>query len=217
MADAAPAIGAGALWPAFAIALALAAALIVAVALGWTHALDARALAALSAPPPPPPPAKPTRLTAVMRDLSALGGDTLRLLFLGAAMIGLFAGSRSTTAWLLLAIFGTARGALMGLKRIARRARPALVAHHVVTYTSSFPSGHTFMAVVLLLSTALLVPVTQPHAVQAAAIGLALATSFAIGATRIVLGIHWPSDVLAGWLAGLSWTLGCVLLYVSLR
>ena len=152
-----------------------------------------------------------------MRDLSALGGDTLRLLILLALMIGLCAARRATCAWALLAIFGTARVALLALKRLARRARPELVAHHVVTYTSSFPSGHTFMAVVLFLSAALLVPVAQPHAVQAAAIGLALATSLAIGATRIVLGIHWPSDVLAGWLAGIAWAIGCVLLYGMVR
>lgn len=216
LADAADAVGLSALRPAFAVALPLALALIAAVARGWTHALDARLLAMLSAPAPPAPPAKPTRLTTAMRDLSALGGDTLRLLFLLALAIALFAARRATCAWLLLAIFGAARVALLALKRLARRARPDLVAHHVVTYTSSFPSGHTFMAAVLFLSTALLVPVAQSHAVQATGVALALATSLAIGATRIVLGIHWPSDVLAGWLAGIAWTLGCVLLYLGL-
>lgn len=217
MADATAAVGVRALWPAFGLALPLALALIAAVARGSTHALDTRLLAALAATPPPARPVTPSRLTTAMRDLSALGGDTLRLLFLLAIMIGLFAADRPTTAWLLLAIFGTARVALLGLKRVARRARPDLVAHHVVTYTSSFPSGHTFMAVVLFLSAALLVPVAAPHAVQAAAVALALATSLAIGATRIMLGIHWPSDVLAGWLAGVAWTLGCVLFYLAAR
>lgn len=199
--------------PIFVATLAASTALIVGVARGWTHGLDRRLLSAVIRTPRAVD--GPTRLTTAARDLTALGGDTLRLLFLAFTAVGLFAAGRSTTAWRLIAIFVTARAALVALKQIVRRPRPGLVPHHVATYTSSFPSGHTFMTVVLFVSAALLIPVGSAPAVQATALLLAVATGAAIGLTRIALGIHWPTDVAAGWLGGVAWATGCALLVTT--
>ena len=83
--------------------------------------------------------------------------------------------------------------------------RPDPSQHGVVTYTTSFPSGHTFMAACLFMAAALLIPVGEPSMVQTMAIFLALVVSLAIAATRLMLGVHWPSDIVVGWLGGIAW------------
>ena len=157
-------------------------------------------------------PAKPDRLTTATRDLTALGGDTLRLLFLMSTTLVLAAAQRYMLALGLVGTFASARVLLFLLKAVAKRKRPDEARHGVVIYTSSFPSGHTFMSVMLFLSAALLVPAGAGPAVGDTAIALSLIVGLAIGWTRMTLGIHWPSDVVVGWLGGVAWALGAALL-----
>ncbi len=193
------------------LSAAVTAFLVLAVARGWTARLDERILR-ISHHAAPGSGRKPGRLTTAIQDLTALGGDTLRLLFLAGCLAGLLAAGRAASAGALVGIFVSARLVLYLLKAAVRRPRPAIDEHGVVTFTSSFPSGHTFMAVVLFLSAALILTDGAPAAVTRVAIAFALATSLSIGATRMSLGVHWPSDILVGWLAGLAWTCGCMLL-----
>jgi undecaprenyl-diphosphatase len=183
----------------------------LAVAGGVTARADAWLLDRLRLPPPRDD-GKPTRIVTALRDLTALGGDTLRLLFVLACLFGLAADHRAAAGTALLAILVVARLSLFVLKRIVRRPRPDAAMAGVATYTSSFPSGHTFLAVVVYLSAALLIPVAAPPAVLMTAVAFALALSLSIGATRIALGIHWPTDVIAGWCAGIAWVSGCILI-----
>ena len=183
-----------------------------AVATGVSTRADAWLLDRLRHVPPPRADGKPTRLVSAMRDLTALGGDTLRLLFVLACLFGLIADHRAGAGWALVAIFVSARITLFGLKRIVRRPRPDAAGHGVATYTSSFPSGHTFLSVVVYLSAALLIPDGAPPAVLVTGVTIALLLGVSVGLTRVALGIHWPSDVVAGWCAGIAWVSACILI-----
>ena len=79
--------------------------------------------------------------------------------------------------------------------------------HAVLTHTSSFPSGHSFNGAVFLLAGALLLVRAAPAA-AVPAWGLAILLSLALGIARLLLGVHWPSDIAAGWLGAVAWVCG---------
>jgi undecaprenyl-diphosphatase len=148
-------------------------------------------------------------LEEIGRDLTALGGIA-PLALLTAFVVGYLLIVRKTGAmWLVLAatIGGVAISSL--LKYTIDRPRPQ-VDHLSHVYTSSFPSGHSMMSVVVYLTMgALLARVVQPRAVKFYFIAAAMLVSFLVGISRIYMGVHWPTDVLAGWTAGLVWAILC--------
>ena len=97
-----------------------------------------------------------------------------------------------------------------GLKGLFDRPRPDLVPHAVEVYTMSFPSGHaTLSAVTYLTLGALLARVQPRRRVKAYLLGVAVLLAVLIGASRVYLGVHWPTDVLAGWCVGAAWAMLC--------
>ena len=90
-----------------------------------------------------------------------------------------------------------------GLKQVFARARPDLVPHEVIVTNASFPSGHAFGAAMIYLTLAALLSrrIQQPAA-RFLLLVLAIGVTAAVGVSRVALGVHWPSDVLAGWAAG---------------
>jgi undecaprenyl-diphosphatase len=118
-----------------------------------------------------------------------------------AAMVSawLVSRKRARAGLWLIATVASARLAADGLKLAIDRTRPSFALHPVVTHSSSFPSGHAANSMATLLAVALF---ATPPRWRASALLLAILVSGAIGFTRPLLGVHWPSDVLAGWALG---------------
>jgi len=147
--------------------------------------------------------------TSVM-DISALGG------FAVLALVTLFAVGylltlnkwRNALMLLVATLGGTAISE--GLKMGFNRPRPDLVAHIVETTSMSFPSGHAMLSAVTYLTLGALIARTQEkRSLRGYVLGAAILVTLLIGLSRIYLGVHWPTDVLAGWCLGAAWALIC--------
>jgi undecaprenyl-diphosphatase len=122
--------------------------------------------------------------------------------FLLAAWLWRRGKGRFALGLLLVILIG--RGLSEVQKYWIARARPTLEPHLVVVKTSSFPSGHAASSMIFYLTLALaLAPPRQRRAWALAAI----LVSLLVGASRVMLGVHWPSDVIGGWSFGLLWVL----------
>jgi undecaprenyl-diphosphatase len=96
------------------------------------------------------------------------------------------------------------------LKSFFHRPRPDLVPHLAQVYTSSFPSGHAMLsATVFLTIGALLGRFVQEPVLKAYFLIVAGVLTLLVGVSRVYVGVHYPTDVLAGWTAGLAWALIC--------
>ncbi len=147
------------------------------------------------------------------RDLTALGGvAVLVIAIVSAAGMLWLRGRRRTVGFLVGAVGG---GLLMStLFKIGYdRPRPELVPYGAEVYTASFPSGHSMMSAIVWLTLAALVARSEPvPAARAWIMGMAGFVTVAVGLSRVYLGVHWPTDVLAGWTAGAAWAFGCLAL-----
>jgi undecaprenyl-diphosphatase len=146
----------------------------------------------------------------LFRDFTALGGvGVLSLLTLASVGYLWLQGLHRVALFVLVAIIS---GLLLSLalKSGFDRPRPDMVPHGSMVYTSSFPSGHAMLsAVVYLTGGALLAVVHASHRVRIYLIGCAVLATLLVGISRVYLGVHWPSDVLAGWAAGAAWAAAC--------
>lgn len=180
---------------------------------GDTMRFDRWLLLALRTPGEPGDPLGPAWMEEMFRDFTALGGvGVLSLLTLASVVYLWLLGLRRVALYVLLAILG---GLLLStaLKTGFDRPRPDLVTHGSMIYTSSFPSGHSMLsAVVYLTGAALLAMVHKTRKLRVYLIGCAVLTTLLVGVSRVYLGVHWPSDVLAGWAAGSAWAACCWLL-----
>jgi undecaprenyl-diphosphatase len=193
-------------------------ALMNAVLEGETHAFDEALLQALRAPADPADPVGPWWLEAIFRDLTALGGTTV-LTLITAAVVGylLMDRKRAAALFVLVAVGG---GTLMSTlaKNMIARPRPELVAHLVDVRSLSFPSGHAMLSAVTYLTLGALLARVQPRRrLKAYLLGLAVLLTLLVGASRVYLGVHWPTDVLAGWCAGAAWAILCWLIALRLQ
>ncbi len=185
---------------------------------GDTEALDRALLVAMREAHDPAEPIGPPWFEEAMRDVTALGGTAVLTLVTAAAVIYLVLARKSHAALLVLVAVGG--GLLLStlLKMGFDRPRPDLVAHTARVYTASFPSGHSMLsAVVYLTLGGLLARVHPRRRIKAFLLGLAVLLTMAVGASRVYLGVHWPSDVLAGWCGGAAWAALCWFIALQLQ
>lgn len=152
---------------------------------------------------------KPPWFTEAVRDVSSLGSLSI---LIGASLIA--------TAYLLLidrpraafhvaiaAAGGVALG--MGLKIAFDRARPDLLLHASQVFTRSFPSAHGTVSAAVLLTLGALIAQDRDRVERLFILGAAGTIILLIGVSRIYLGVHWPTDVAAGWALGTAWACAC--------
>jgi undecaprenyl-diphosphatase len=181
-----------------------------AVGKGSTRSLDERILTALRRPEDLATPHGPAWLVQAGRDLTALGGPTI-LFFATAAAAGYLAMRRKPVTMMLVLVSGIGAMVVGTLLKIGYgRERPSLVPHLLEVSSPSFPSGHAMASAAVYLSLGLLLAKVQSRRIEKLYILVtAMLLTFLVGLTRIYLGVHYPSDVLAGWMAGSAWALGC--------
>lgn len=152
-------------------------------------------------------------LVRIASVFSALGGWIVLTTVAVAVAVWLIFLRRLRAATLLVAVFG-GRMLVELQKAMLGRVRPDDDLHLITVNSFSFPSGHAANAMITYLAIALLLP--QHRAGKALAIAIAFTLALLVGLSRIVLGVHWPSDVVAGWAFGLFWV-GLVLRLASVR
>src|SRR5262245_10313018 len=178
------------------------------------HAFDTRILLALRVPGNPNDPVGPPWLEEVMRDLTSLGSaGVLVFIVLSVFFYLLIAGKTATALFVVASVAG---GQLLSslLKLGVDRPRPDLVSHLAEVYTLSFPSGHAMLSAVTYLTLgSLLAHVQEGRVLKIYVLAVAVVATLLVGVSRVYLGVHWPSDVLAGWCAGSAWAMLCWLVY----
>jgi undecaprenyl-diphosphatase len=180
---------------------------------GGTRQIDTRILLALRNPADRSDPLGPPWVEETERDFTALGGvAVMSLLTLGVCGFLLIDGKDRAAVLVLIAVGGGLLWSTV-LKHGFERPRPDLVPHGSYVYTSSFPSGHSTMAAATYLTLgALLARVQRRRRLKAFLLGFAILITLLVGVSRVYLGVHWPTDVLAGWTLGGIWALICWLL-----
>jgi undecaprenyl-diphosphatase len=177
---------------------------------GETVSLDRALLLAMRDPADLSDPLGPAWVEELLRDFTALGGVGV-LTFLTLAVTGfLVLQGRSRGAVLVLAAVGGGLVMSTYLKDVFDRPRPDLVPHASYVYTTSFPSGHSTMSAATYLTLGALLARVQPRRwVKAYLLVLATLLTLLVGVSRVYLGVHWPTDVLAGWMLGAIWAQLC--------
>jgi undecaprenyl-diphosphatase len=176
---------------------------------GDTVAFDAAVTSFFRERGNPNDPWGPTWLEEAVRDVTALGSFTiLGFVLIVVALFLALSGKARTALFVAVCVIGGAIASTV-LKAVFDRPRPDVAAATHV-FTASFPSGHAALSAVVYLTLALLLAEASPNrALKVYFIGLGVFITFAVGISRIYIGVHYPTDVLAGWSLGAAWALVC--------
>ena len=153
-------------------------------------------------------PRGPWWLQEAAADLTSLGGISVLTLFAVIALGFLLIQRKRLSA--LLLVVGLIGGVALseGLKALFERERPPVAYQAVETLNASFPSGHALLSTVFYLTLGVMLTRAFPRKrLKAFVLGAAILIALLIGLTRVYLGAHWASDVIAGWCAGAAWAM----------
>jgi undecaprenyl-diphosphatase len=177
---------------------------------GDSRRFDEWVLRACRDPADPARPRGPEWLAGAALDLTALGGTTVVGLLVAAVVGFVLVLRKPHMAWLVLAAGAGGMAVNTMLKGLFDRDRPDVVPQLDTVHTLSFPSGHAMLSASVYLSLAVLAArLVRSRAAKLYLVGAAGALALLVGSTRVYLGVHYPTDVLAGWLAGGVWALLC--------
>lgn len=182
------------------------------------HGLENRLMLALREPQDLHQLRGPAWLEPASVNLTALGSVSVLTLLMVLTTGYLLVIRKFPAATLLV---GAALGGTIlsyALKFLVGRDRPQIVPHLAEISDPSYPSGHSMLATVIYLTLAVIVAQTvESRRAKIYLVVAALFLAFVVGATRVMIGVHYPTDVLAGWAAGTVWALFCWLLAEWLR
>ncbi len=177
---------------------------------GETMAFDRRILLAFRKADDPSLPIGPPWVTSALFDLTALGGPTLIALVV-LTVVGFFV--VQARYWTAFFVFMTAiSGELVSyaMKSVFARPRPGITPHLREAFSSSFPSGHAMQSAIIYLTLgAMLMRITSGRLTKIYCFTVAMLLTFLVGLSRVWLGVHYPTDVIAGWIIGLIWASVC--------
>jgi undecaprenyl-diphosphatase len=177
---------------------------------GNTQALDDRILRVLRDPSDPSRPIGPPWIAGAMFDLTAIGGPTVLWMLVLAAAGFLALQTRYRTAIVVLATSGSGEVLNSLMKHAFNRPRPDIVPHLRPVYSTSFPSGHAMeSAIVYLTLGAILMRSSSARATKIYVLAIAVMLTMLAGVSRVYLGVHYPTDVIAGWIVGFMWASVC--------
>lgn len=185
---------------------------------GGTGALDRDILLVFRNPADLSDPLGPHWLQEIMRDFTALGGVGVLALITGAVVGFFYITGRRHSAWMVAASIGGGVVVNNLLKWGFDRARPDVVPHIAAVFSQSFPSGHAMLSAIVYLTLGVLVARTQTGwRIKLYILSVATGLTVLIGVSRLYIGVHWPTDVLAGWTAGAAWALLCAMVMAWLQ
>ena len=155
-------------------------------------------------------PVGPPWVREMARDVTSLGSFVvIGMMTLAVAVFLLLTGGRAAALLVVVAVFG-GMAVNSSLKLLFARPRPDLFVPAAKVFTASFPSGHAALSAISYLTlAALLARMTASLRLRTYVMALAVCLTFLIGVSRIYLGVHYPTDILAGWCIGSAWALLC--------
>lgn len=185
---------------------------------GETLSFDRAVLLALRDPQNLSDPLGPDWLESAVADITSLGGKAVLTIIVLIVSGFLFLSNRHGAAALVLG--SSIGGSLLNiaLKSLFDRPRPDVVVHLVGVSSASFPSGHAMASATIYLTLGVLLARVQPDRRLKIYAGVVAATlTVIVGLSRVYLGVHWPTDVLAGWCIGAAWAMLCWLVAAWLQ
>lgn len=192
------------------VMLLVFAALAREVSTGVTQSFDDSILLALRDPVDLARPIGPAWIESSVLDLTALGSSTI-LWTIVAAVTGFFLlQTRYRTGLVVLVAAGSGELLSALLKRVFNRPRPTVVPHLRAVYSTSFPSGHAMESTIVYLTLAvILIRASSDRSTKIYILLVAALLSILAGISRVYVGVHYPTDVIGGWIAGLLWAFVC--------
>jgi undecaprenyl-diphosphatase len=177
---------------------------------GETLAFDKKIVLAFRKADDPSRPIGPAWVTGALLDLTALGGPTVLGLVVLSVVGFLVLQTRYRTAFFVFMTAATGEAVSYVMKGVFARPRPTVVPHLREVFSSSFPSGHAMQSAMIYLTLgAMLMRITDKRLTKLYCCAMAMVLTFLVGVSRVWLGVHYPTDVIAGWTVGLFWASLC--------